>query len=121
MVMLTIDCLLKRKQQQTKEEEEQKNAAKSVDGSSIELASLNGVKWVDWVLIRVVDLSRNHLKSVPIELFGLPNIESIDLSENKLESVPALCTCRALALDVSRNELTRLDVGGESWFELRIG
>ena len=38
--------------------------------------------------IRVVHLQQNHLQSIPLEMFCLPNVEEIDLSNNRCTELP---------------------------------
>ena len=38
--------------------------------------------------IRVVHLQQNHLQSIPLEMFYLPNVEEIDLSRNRCTELP---------------------------------
>ena len=67
---------------------------------------------VGYTGISKVTLSRNHLISVPIELFQLPNVTSIDLSYNQLKSLPEPSngwSCDNLSmLNLSENSLTML-------------
>ena len=68
--------------------------------------------------ITVVDLSKNTLSSIPIELFHLPNVTNINLSCNKLSQLPTkgvtgLCDwhCSLLeVLDVSHNCLSYIPI-----------
>ena len=64
--------------------------------------------------ITVVNLSKNTLSSIPIELFCLPNVTSINLSYNKLSQLPTRgvidlcgwCCSQLKELDVSHNCLS---------------
>ena len=72
--------------------------------------------------IRVVQLDNNQLKSVPIELFQLKNVQKINISYNKITSLPSSVnlpstgrsnidswTCpQLMELNISKNELTHL-------------
>ena len=76
----------------------------------------------DYSTVRAVNLDKNFLKEVPIELFRLPKVMKIDLSHNEIVMLPeedchkslegtALCgwECRELQeLDLSHNHLTNL-------------
>ena len=77
---------------------------------------------VDYNMVKVVNLDRNFLKEVPIELFRLPNVVKIDLSHNHIAKLPeedhreslestALCgwECGELEeLNFSHNNLAKL-------------
>ena len=43
---------------------------------------------IDATKIRIIQLERNHLEAVPIELFSLPTVTEIDLSFNKITRLP---------------------------------
>ena len=76
-------------------------------------------KLYNYMSITVVNLSKNALSTVPIELFHLPHVTKINLSYNKLSQLPAtrettdLCGWSCLhiqELDVSHNHLSHIPV-----------
>ena len=62
--------------------------------------------------IRVVHLQQNHLQSIPLEMFRLPNVEEIDLSHNECTELPEYMSgwkCVQLKeLTLSHNQLVTL-------------
>ena len=59
--------------------------------------------------IRVIDLQQNHLQSIPLEVFCLPNVEEIDLSHNECMELPSGWKCVQLKeLTLSHNQLVTL-------------
>ena len=91
--------------------------------------------------LKVLELSRNSLKSLPESIGALHYLQTVNLSYNELgtfpsdpsqgrnlphphalESIPhAMCQCQSLtSLDISRNQLTEIPPWFSSFAELRV-
>ena len=78
----------------------------------MQLKCISSVAKYNGFNIRVVHLEENHLQSIPLEMFCLPNVEEIDLSHNECTELPEYMSgwkCVQLKeLTLSHNQLVTL-------------
>ena len=74
---------------------------------------LPNIEWWELVGLQRLDLSGNHLTSIP-DLGGLANLQELDLSNNQLTSIPDLAGLSNLKwLNFRNNQLTSIPNLGE--------
>ena len=57
------------------------------EGDAVQVPPEMASAW-DWALVTAVELQKNSLREVPLELFCLRNVRTIDLSHNRIVSLP---------------------------------
>lgn len=91
--------------------EEVNEESKTVALQDQGIEALRGVKWHLWGSVRVIDLSKNKLREIPMELWRMENVISLNLQFNQIETVPPISLCRSMLVDLTGNMLSHLAVG----------